>query len=258
MTDLVGMIHLPALPGSPQSELSIRECIDRALRDADALQAGGVNGIIVENFFDAPFRPGRVDPHTVAAMTRICARVREQVSCRVGVNVLRNDPLSALGIAVAAEADFIRVNIHSGAMLTDQGIIQGEADETLRLRRNLGAGHVQIFADVLVKHAVSLAPLTIDDAVRDATERGLADAIIVTGVATGQATLAEDVSRAVTAAGVVPVYVGSGVTAENVTKIAGAAHGVIVGSWLKIDGEIRNLVDEQRVRQLRAALDAGR
>jgi membrane complex biogenesis BtpA family protein len=256
--DFVGMIHLPALPGSPQAELSMRDCIDRALRDADALQAGGVDGIIVENFFDAPFRSGRVDPHTVAAMTCVCAKVREQVSCRIGVNVLRNDALSALGIAVAAEADFIRVNIHSGAMLTDQGIIQGEADDTLRLRRNLNAGHVQVFADVLVKHAVSLGPLTIDEAVRDATERGLADAIVVTGVATGQATLAKDVSRAVAAAGKVPVYVGSGASAENVIDIVGSAHGVIVGSWLKIDGEVRNPVDEQRVHRLRAALDTGR
>ena len=258
MTDFVGMIHLPALPGSPQSELSIRECIDRVLRDADALQAGGVDGIIVENVFDVSFRSKRVDPHTIAAMTRVCARVREQVSCRVGVNVLRNDALAALGIAVAAEADFIRVNIHSGAMLTDQGIIQGEADETLRLRRNLDAEHLRIFADVLVKHAVSLGHLTIDDAVRDATERGLADAIVVTGVATGQATLAEDVSRAVAAAGTVPVYVGSGVTAENVINTAGPAHGVIVGSWLKIDGEVRKPVDEQRVHRLRAVLDNGR
>ncbi|CAN5692598.1 BtpA/SgcQ family protein [soil metagenome] len=257
MTDFVGMIHLPALPGSPQSEFSVRECIDLALRDADALQAGGVDGIIVENFFDVPFRPGRVDPHTVAAMARICSKVREQVSCRIGVNVLRNDALSALGIAVASEADFIRVNIHSGAMLTDQGIIQGEADETLRLRRYLDAGHIQIFADVLVKHAISLGALTIDDAVRDATERGLADAIVVTGVATGQATLAEEVARAVAAAGSVPVYAGSGVTAENVINIAGPAHGVIVGTWLKIDGEVSNPVDEQRVHRLRAALDGG-
>lgn len=257
MTDFVGMIHLPALPGSPQSELSIGECVDRALRDAGALQAGGVDGIIVENFHDAPFRPGRVDAHTVAAMTRVCMKVREQVGCRLGVNVLRNDALSALGIAIAAEADFIRVNIHCGVMLTDQGIIQGEADETLRLRRNLGAEHVQIFADVLVKHAVPLGPLTIDEAVRDAAERGLADAIVVTGVATGQATLAEDVTRAATAAGAVPVYVGSGVTAENVIKVARTAQGVIVGSWLKIDGKVGNRVDAQRVRRLRAALDAG-
>ncbi|MBA2454688.1 MAG: phosphorybosylanthranilate isomerase, partial [Chloroflexia bacterium] len=86
---------------------------------------------------------------------------------------------------------------------------------------------------------------------------GLADAIVVTGVATGQATLAEEVARAVAAAGSVPVYAGSGVTAKNVINIAGQAHGVIVGTWLKIDGEVSNPVDEQRVHRLRAALDVG-
>lgn len=257
MTDLVGMVHLPALPGSPLSELSIAECLDRALRDAEALQAGGVDGIIVENFNDVPFRRGRIDAHTVAAMTRISAKIRENVSCRLGVNVLRNDALAALGIAAAVEADFIRVNIHAGAMLTDQGVIEGEADETLRLRRALGAEHIKIFGDVLVKHAVPLGPVTLEDAVSDATQRGLADAIVVTGNATGQAALAGDVARAVSAAGTTPVYVGSGVTDQNVAHVADTACGIIVGSWLKIAGDIRNPVDAQRVRRLRAVLDAG-
>lgn len=258
MTDFIGMIHLPALPGSPQSTLTVAQCVDAALRDADALQQGGVDGIIVENFHDVPFRPGRVDAHTVATMTRICAEVRQRVNCRLGVNVLRNDASAALGIALAADAHFIRVNIHTSAMLTDQGIIAGEADETLRLRRALNAQHIQIFADVLVKHAVSLGPLTIDEAVRDATERGLADAIVVTGIATGQATGANDVQAAVDSSGGAPVYVGSGVTAENVRIVIPPASGIIAGSWLKIDGKVRNAVDAERVRRLRAAIDSSR
>jgi uncharacterized protein len=255
MTDFIGMIHLPALPGSPRSQLSIAECIERALCDAEALRNGGVDGIIVENFHDVPFRPGRVDAHTVAAMTRICREVRERVDCRIGVNVLRNDAQAALGIALAAEADFIRVNIHSGAMVTDQGVITGEADQTLRTRRALDAEHIQIFADVLVKHAAPLGPLAIEEAVGDVIERGLADAVIVSGAATGQVTGADDVQRAARVAGSVPVYVGSGVTAQNVSSLVPPAQGLIVGSWLKIDGNVDNLVDITRVRQLRAALE---
>lgn len=257
MTKFIGMVHLSALPGSPKSELSVADCSDRALRDAEALQQGGVDGIIIENFHDAPFRPGKVDPHTVAVMTRICLEVRRQTSCRLGVNVLRNDAEAALGIAVAAEADFIRVNIHSGAMATDQGIITGRADRTLRLRRALEARHIQIFADVLVKHAVPLAPQSIEEAVGDTVERGLADAVIVSGSATGRATSVEDVHAAVGAAGSVPVYIGSGVNAHNVRDVIPPANGLIVGSWLKIDGNVGNLVDVDRVRRLRAELDSG-
>lgn len=256
MRDFIGMVHLPALPGSPQSNLAIERCIDIALRDAEALQAGGVDGLIIENFHDAPFRPGAVDPWTVAVMTRIGLKVQESVSCRVGINVLRNDAEAALSIALAVGAEFIRVNIHSGAMLTDQGVITGRADRTLRTRKALGAEQIAIFADVLVKHAVPLGPLTIGDAVADVVVRGLADAVIVTGSATGQAASIDDVQAAVSAAGEVPVYVGSGVSAANAGKLIPPAQGLIAGSWIKIDGDVRNPVDVNRVRELRNALDS--
>lgn len=256
MTTLIGMVHLPALPGSPQSSLGIEECIEFALRDADALQQGGVDGIIVENFNDVPFRSGSVDPHTVAVMTRICLEVRRNTDCRLGVNVLRNDAEAALGIAVAAGMEFIRVNVHTGAMVTDQGLITGQADRTLRSRKALDAEHIQIFADVLVKHAVPLGPQSIEDAVADTVERGLADVVIVSGSATGKATSPADVRSAADAAGSTPVYVGSGVTMENARSLAPPASGLIAGSWLKIDGNVRNRIDVHRVRQMRAELDS--
>lgn len=254
MTDLIGMVHLQALPGSPRSERALDGCLEMALRDADALQAGGVDGIIVENFNDVPFRAGRVDAFTVAAMTHICLKVREQVGCRLGINVLRNDADAALGIAAAVGADFVRVNIHTGAMLTDQGVITGRADETLRTRRSLGAEHIRIFADVLVKHAVPLGPLRIEDAVEDAIARGLADAVIVTGTATGKSAVRDDVHKAASVAGDIPVYVGSGVSADNVAELVPPAQGLIAGSWLKIDGDVRNAIDVKRVRRLRSVL----
>jgi uncharacterized protein len=140
-------------------------------------------------------------------------------------------------------------------MLTDQGVITGRADETLRLRRQLGAEHIGIFADALVKHAVPLGPLSISDAARDAVERGLADAVIVTGSATGSAASERDVESAVAATSA-PVYVGSGVTAANVRMLIPPASGVIAGSWLKREGIVTNPVDVARVRELRDALDA--
>jgi membrane complex biogenesis BtpA family protein len=251
---MIGVVHLPALPGSPQSRLPLEACIELAVRDAMALDQGGCDALIVENINDVPFRPRRVDAHTVAAMTAACLAIRGFVACEVGVNVLRNDAEAALGIALAAGGSFVRVNVHTGAMLTDQGIIRGRADETLRLRRALGAEHVRIYADVLVKHAVTLGPLTLPDAVRDCVDRGLADAIIVTGAATGAATSPEDV-RVAAAASRAPVYVGSGLTDANVHSFLPAAAGVIVGGWLKVDGDIANPVDPARVRRLRDRLD---
>jgi len=254
VTEFIGMVHLQALPGSPRSRATLGACLDMALRDSEALQSGGVDGIIVENFNDVPFRPGRVDAFTVAAMTHICLKVREQVACKLGINVLRNDADAALGIAAAIGADFIRVNIHTGAMLTDQGVITGRADETLRTRRSLGAEHIRIFADVLVKHAVPLGPLRIEDAVDDVVARGLADAVVVTGSATGKSAVRDDVHRAASAAGDVPVFIGSGVSADNVAELVPPAQGLIAGSWLKLEGDVRNAVDVRRVRRLRSML----
>lgn len=251
---LLGVVHLPALPGSPRSALSLAAIIAAGVRDALALADGGVDGVIIENYHDVPFRAGPVDAHTVAAMTVAACAIRSAIEVPIGINVLRNDAGAALGIAVASGATFIRVNVHTGAMLTDQGIITGRADETLRLRRQLGAEQIAIFADVLVKHAVTLGPVTLENATRDAVERGLADAVIVTGSATGEATLAEDVQRVAAVAGV-PVYVGSGVSATNISEVVPPATGVIVGTWLKRDGMVANPVDVERVRQLRAAFD---
>src|SRR5947199_6974958 len=128
---LFGMVHLHALPGAPLFGGSIDEVIGAALRDARAIAGGGCDGIVIENFGDKPFFRGRVPAETVAAMTRVITEIAREVTLPVGVNVLRNDALSALAIAAAAGAAFIRINIHMGAMLTDQGIIESTAAETL-------------------------------------------------------------------------------------------------------------------------------
>jgi membrane complex biogenesis BtpA family protein len=254
MARLIGVVHLPALPGSPRSRLSIDACIEHALRDATALVAGDADALIVENFHDVPFFPSQVPAYTVAAMTAVCVAIRREVRCEIGVNVLRNDAAAALGVAVACGAQFIRVNVHTGAMVTDQGILNGQAAETLRLRRALEAERIQIYADVLVKHAAPLGAVSLEDALRDTVERGLADAVIVSGTATGAPASPQDVRRATDIA-IVPVYVGSGVTVENVSDVVPPAAGVIVGTSLKVAGRVENAVDVERVRALRAALD---
>lgn len=223
-----GMVHLMPLPGSPLYAGSMRAVIDAAVADAHALEEGGCAGVVVENFGDRPFFATRVPPETIAAITRVIAAL--DVKIPIGVNVLRNDPRAALGIAAATGAAFIRVNVHTGAMVTDQGIIQGEAAETLRARSLLGPG-IAIFADVLVKHAAPLGDLDPIQAAKDLRLRGLADALIVTGAETGAAA---DPARIDLLRGAVdaPLIVGSGVTAENAASFA-AADGAIVGTSLK-------------------------
>ena len=227
---IIGVVHLPPLIGSPQSMQSLGEIRTRALSDAGMLIDNGMDGVIIENYGDAPFYPDYVEPHTVASLTLIVSKIRERYpQTPIGLNVLRNDAKSAMAIATTVDANFIRVNVHTGAMLTDQGIIQGRAHETLRYRSVLKSA-VKIFADIAVKHAVPLAPINIVTSTEDTYHRGLADALIVTGTATGKST---DLDQLKTVKSTVPqatVFAGSGVTIDSLAEVLQYADGVIVGN----------------------------
>jgi membrane complex biogenesis BtpA family protein len=247
---LVGMLHLPPLPGSPRAERSLSSIEEQVLSEARLLADVGFDAVILENFGDAPFFKDGVEAMTIAAMTRLASAVRKEApGLELGVNVLRNDAAAALAVAAASGASFIRVNVHVGATATDQGIIEGRAAETLRRRAALDAT-VAIWADVHVKHGKSLAHDSIEDEALDACERGLADALIVSGKATGKSASLDDV-KAVKGLGLAaPVYVGSGVTEDTVGKLLEVADGVIVGTSIKVDGVTTNPIERDRTRRL--------
>lgn len=252
---LVGVIHLPALPGSPRAELSALECARAAGRCARALAHAGFDAIVVENFGDAPFFAGRVPPVTVAAMTAAALAVREAApEPKLGINVLRNDAESALAVAVCTEASFVRVNVHTGARVTDQGVIEGRAAETMRARRALGATSVAVWADVDVKHSASLgAPRPLAQEVEDTTLRALADAVLVTGEGTGKGVDVAKLAAVKKAAGRAPVYVASGTTIDTLATLRPYADGVIVGSALRVGGTPGGAVDPELAKRFAAA-----
>lgn len=245
---VIGMIHAAPLPGSPHCNGDWNSVIDRAIADAKALTDGGCDGVMIENFGDTPFYPGRVPAITIAALTRLAAEVRRATSLPLGINMLRNDGQSALAVAVAVGAQFIRVNVLCGARVTDQGIVTGIAHDLLRERVQLNAQHIRILADVDVKHSAPLGPRSLIDETRDLVERGGADAVIVSGSATGQPTSLADSQTIQSAAGNTPVFIGSGATVENVAALKPHCHGFIVGTHFKRDGVVDAPVDAARVR----------
>jgi uncharacterized protein len=246
---LVGVIHLPPLPGSPRANRragAMTRILEGVRRDVAALARAKYDAVILENFGDAPFEPGAVAPITVAAMTS-CVRVAtDDGRLAVGVNVLRNDVRSALAIAAATEASFVRVNVHVGAVVADQGIIQGRAHETMRERVAWGAERVKVWSDVDVKHAAPLGARPVAEVTKDAVLRGLADAVLVTGAATG-ARVDGDALAAVRGATTVPIYVASGAVPEDLPRLKKlGADGVIVGSYLRRGGKPGGPIDSAR------------
>jgi uncharacterized protein len=244
-----GMIHLLPLPGSPLFT-SLGPVIEAAVADARAIQAGRCDGFLVENFGDRPFAKGRVGAATIAAMTRVITEIVKEVRIPFGINVLRNDALSALALAAATGASFIRVNVHTGAMVTDQGIIEGDAYATLRERAAL-CPDVLIFADHMVKHATPLGDIDPLQSAKDLRFRGLADALIVSGVETGAPPDPLQLAslRALVDA---PLLLGSGLTADNATMFPDA-DGAVAGTAIKRDGAVQNPVDPARAAAIVSA-----
>jgi uncharacterized protein len=246
---LIGVVHLPPLPGSPRFAGNLESIIDFAVADARAYERGGADAIITENFGDAPFTKGPVAPETLTAMTAAGRAIRASVQVPIGFNVLRNDARAALALCAACGGSFMRVNVHTGAMLTDQGIIEGDAYHTIRYRQAVCPG-VKLYADIHVKHAVPLGDFAIENSAHDTLDRGLADALILSGTGTGVAADISEVERVRRACPKAKILLGSGVNMDNAREFMHLADGAIVGSSLKRAGKLANPVDPKRVAVL--------
>jgi len=249
---LVGMVHLLPLPGSPNWGGDMVAVIDGARRDAERLLEGGCDALLVENMGDLPYLRGHVLPETVAAMA-LATGVVAGFGAPVGVQLLAGANREALGVAVASGASFLRAEAFAYAHVADEGLLQACAGELLRARRGLGDA-VTIWADVRKKHAAHAitGDLSIADLSKGTAFCG-ADALVITGSSTGEPTAPADV-RAARAAGL-PVVVGSGVTDLDAPRLAPIADALIVGSWIKEEGDWRRPVETERVRRLREVMD---
>ena len=250
---VIAMIHLGALPGTAASELSLVEIEKQALREAKIFRQAGVHGVMLENMHDTPYLCGSVGPEIVASMAIIARAVKLAVGLPCGVQVLAGANLEAMAVAHAAGLNFIRAEGFAFAHVADEGIIESSAAELLRYRRHIGADAVQVWTDVKKKHSSHAITADVDiGETAHAVEFMRGDAVIVTGSVTGDAPRASDVN-AVKAGCHLPVYLGSGVTTENLRKFYRAADGFIIGSHFKTGGNWAGTVDAGRVRKFMTA-----
>jgi uncharacterized protein len=247
---IIGVIHIGALPGTPSSILTIAEISTQAVREAAIYGDSGVDGLIIENMHDVPYLRGSVGPEIVAAMAVIGQAVKDESRLPVGVQILAGANTEAIAVAHAADLNFIRAEGYVFAHVADEGLIQSSAAELLRFRKAIGAGRVQVWADVKKKH--SSHAVTADISLGEtaaAVEFMCGEAVIVTGSVTGEAPKLGDVEE-VKAHCHLPVLLGSGVDARNIANFYRAADGFIIGSFFKVDGHWKNPVDAQRVKEL--------
>lgn len=248
----IGMVHLGALPGTPESHLSIKQILENALFDAETLAKGGCDALLVENMADLPYLNGHVGSEIVASMAIAVDRLVSRFALPIGVQVLAGANCEAMGLATCAGASFIRAEAFAYAHIADEGMMNASAAEVLRLRKRLDS-KVKVWADVQKKH--SCHAITSDARLEDLAHGFAfcgADALIVTGVSTGCEAHIEDVAKVRPAK--LPVIIGSGITADNAAKFAAKADGLIVGTSIKRDGNWRNPVDLARTQAIAKAL----
>ena len=247
---IIGMIHVGALPGTPGSVFSVAEIVEQARIEARTYAECGVKCVMVENMHDVPYLSGGVGPEITAAMTLIAAAVKLECDMPVGIQILAGADFEALAVAHAAGLDFIRAECFAYAHVADEGLMQSNAAKLLRYRRQIGATEIQVWADIKKKHSAHAITADVSiGAMAEALEFMGADAVIVTGPATGKEPKIADVKEARERCNL-PVFVGSGVRIENLSQYLPVADGVIIGSSLKRDGNWREAPDPARIRSL--------
>lgn len=244
---ILGMIHLPPLPGSPNYGGDMTNVLDHALKDADTLVKCGIDAIIVENLGDYPYYPMTTEPETVAAMTRAALEIKRLYPVPMGINVLRNSWKAALAVASLCDAQFIRLNVLTDAMVTDQGPITGEAHLAMRYRKAIGAEHVRVFADIYAKHGGPLVRRNMATVAREMIHRGMADALIVSGDESAFPPEKEQIDLVKRAAGQTPVFLGSGIGLDTFDCVL-HADGSVFGYGTKPSGNMNDPVDESTVK----------
>jgi membrane complex biogenesis BtpA family protein len=252
---IIGVVHIPPLPGSAGYKGSIDAILAGALFDALEYKDGGLDAILVENMHDVPYHKGFVDPETTAAMAIVARAMKYECQLPVGIQLLAGANIEALGAAIASDVDFIRVEGFVYAHVGDEGIHESCAAKLIRKRAQLHAGRIKIFADIKKKHAAHAltADVSLLETARDA-EFSRADGVIISGISTGHAPEPGDVQM-VRSGVKCHVLVGSGVTPGNVHQFIPYAEALIVGSSLKHEGLWENTVDPERVEKF---MDAAR
>jgi membrane complex biogenesis BtpA family protein len=254
---IIGMVHLPALPGTPlyDGAAGMQHVRDWVARDLNALQSGGIDAVMFCNENDRPYRLD-ADVASVAAMADVIASVRGELSVPFGVNVLW-DPRATLAVAAATGAAFAR-EIFTGAFAGDFGLWVRSAGDAFRYRREVGAEGCRLLFNINAEFAAPLAPRPLAEVARSVVFSSLPDALCVSGPITGQPADASglaEVAQAVSGSGV-PVLVNTGFRATNAAQPLRFADGAVVGSSLKIDGVTWNAVERARVRGLMDAVAA--
>lgn len=247
---IIGMIHVDALPATPNYKGDIKNIIKNAVSEAKTYISAGIDALMIENMHDVPYLNRSAGPEIIAMMSILAYEVKNCSNVPVGIQILAGANKQALASALASGADFIRAEGFVYAHIADEGFFNSDAGELLRYRKAINAEHIAIFTDIKKKH--SSHSLTADTTILEtakAAEFFLSDGVIITGSSTGIEPSLEEI-KVVKENVNIPVISGSGITDKNFDKYYEFCDAMIIGSHFKIDGSWMNTLDKKRIRGL--------
>lgn len=248
---IIGMVHLLPLPGSPRyDDKGMEPILEHALSEGRRLLEGGADAMLVENYNDNPFKPTTTDPETIIPMAIIARELKKEVGLPMGIQVLRSSPKSSMAMAKFTGGSFIRFGPMTGAFVTDQGILQARAHDVMRYRKIINAEDIKIFGSAVSKHGAPLVKMPVEFQAKEVAYRAMADVILVCGERTGEEPEMDNLIRVKRAVPDKPIFLGSGLTKKNVVKFFKHADGAIVGTSIKVDGNVHKPVDVKRLKAL--------
>ncbi|MDR9397394.1 BtpA/SgcQ family protein, partial [Pontimonas sp.] len=246
---VIAMLHLMALPGDPgfDTAAGMRAVTDRARRELDALQSGGVDAIMFSNEFSLPYLT-KTEPITAISMARVIGELHSEISQPFGVNVLW-DGIASIDLANATDASFVR-EIFTGVYASDFGLWDTNVGQAARHRTRTAAQNVKLLFNIVPESATYLASRDIVDLTKTTVFATVPDGLCVSGLTAGASTDTQVLSQVKGAAGDVPVFVNTGVRADNAEEQLSIADGAVVGTFFKKDGVFENEADSGRVNEL--------
>ncbi|MCS5553732.1 MAG: BtpA/SgcQ family protein [SAR324 cluster bacterium] len=251
---VVAMVHLPALPGSPDydPEEGMNKILDAVMSDLEALQSGGVDAVMFGNEFDRPYVL-KAPPEGLASLAAVIGQVKSMIKVPFGVNYLW-DPVATVALAVATEADFAR-EIYTGLYASDMGLWAPDCAGAARLRSSNGRPDLQMLFTINAEFATSLdnRPLAIQ--AKSAVFSSKADVICVSGMMTGMSVDQAELKKVRESIPETPLLANTGVTIDSVDEIFSVTDGCVIGSHLKHNGDTWNSVDPDRVRKFMDKVD---
>ena len=243
---VVAMVHVPALPGSPEfdSATGMNKILDSVVVDLEALQSGGVDAIMFGNEFDRPYVL-KAPPEGLAALASVIGQVKSMIKIPFGVNYLW-DPVATVALAVATDANFAR-EIFTGVYASDMGLWTPDCAGAARLRSSQGRSDLQMIFNINAEFATSLDTRPLAIRVKSAVFSSKADVVCVSGPMTSMGVDQTELREAREALPETPLLANTGVDIDTVADIFALTDGCVIGSHLKHNGDTWSAVDPERV-----------